>query len=242
VDQGRRARLASHLQGRGVELGPGHVPFEQPPGVKAVAYVDRWRPEQNRSLFPELATARFPQPDLIADFDLDRLSSLPDASQDFVICSHVLEHLAEPIGFLAEIHRLLRPSGTALIMLPDRRRTFDQHQDATPLAHLVAEYEAGVTRVDDDHIKTFLAKSGPGAMYLDRHDYDWHRLRSIHVHYWTDEEFLPVILYTIERLRLGWTLVDRLRTEEGSDEFGMVLRRSRRRSPRRFRRAWDAAP
>jgi SAM-dependent methyltransferase len=205
-----------------------------------VVYVDRWTPDRNRALFPELAAAPFAQPDVIADFDTDRLSPIPDASQDFVICSHVLEHLAEPIGF-AEIHRVLRLGGVALIMLPDRRRTFDQDQDPTPLAHLVAEHDAGVTKVDDDHVEAFLAKSGPGAMYLDRPDYDWHRQRSIHVHYWTDDEFLPVILYTIKRLGLRWQLVERLRTEEGSDEFGMVLRRSRRRSARRFRRAWAFA-
>jgi SAM-dependent methyltransferase len=41
----------------------------------------------------------------------------PDASFDCVVCSHVLEHVDDAKA-LAEIHRLLKPGGVALIMLP----------------------------------------------------------------------------------------------------------------------------
>ncbi|HEY6316876.1 MAG TPA: methyltransferase domain-containing protein, partial [Acidimicrobiia bacterium] len=117
VIPGRRQRLAAFLSGRGLELGPGHVPFDVPPGLE-ITFVDRWEPEQHADLFPDLPGATFIKPDVIANFDTDRLTPIADASQDFVICSHVLEHLAEPIGFVAEIYRVLRPGGIALILLP----------------------------------------------------------------------------------------------------------------------------
>ena len=41
----------------------------------------------------------------------------PDASYDCVVCSHVLEHVDDHKA-LREIYRVLRPGGTALIMLP----------------------------------------------------------------------------------------------------------------------------
>jgi SAM-dependent methyltransferase len=41
----------------------------------------------------------------------------PEASYDCVVCSHVLEHVDDRKA-LAEIHRVLRPGGVALIMLP----------------------------------------------------------------------------------------------------------------------------
>ena len=41
----------------------------------------------------------------------------PDASFDWVICSHVLEHVDDGRA-LREIHRVLGPGGVALIMLP----------------------------------------------------------------------------------------------------------------------------
>src|SRR6202050_913200 len=150
-----RRLLARQIVGSGLELGPGHVPFPGGPGV-SVRIVDRWNPKENHDLFPELEHADFVMPDVVADLNTDRLQPVSDASQDFVICSHVLEHLAEPIGLVADIHRVPRPGGVAMIFLPDRRRAFDRFRDGTPLAHLVAEYEAGVTEVDDAHLIDYL--------------------------------------------------------------------------------------
>jgi len=225
-----RRLLTRHIAGSGVEIGPGHVPFPVGPGT-TVRYLDRWQPEENHDLFPELADVEFPRPDIVADLNTDRLRALPDESQDFVIASHVLEHVAEPIGLLADIHRVLRPGGVGLILLPDRHRTFDRHRDPTPLAHLVAEYEAGVTEIDDDHVIEFLEKTGPplsGTPAQRRAIIELHLGRSIHVHCWTDQEFFPVLLYSVEHLGQRWEFVDgTLTDDEGPTgvEFGFLLRR-----------------
>ena len=155
-----RRLLTRHIVGSGLELGPGHAPFPAGPGT-SVRIVDRCQPEENRVLFAELEDAEFARPDIVADLNTDRLEAVADASQDFVICSHVLEHLAEPIGLLGDMHRVLRPGGVVLILLPDRHRTFDRYRTGTPLAHLVAEYESGVSEVDDEHILDFLTNAVP---------------------------------------------------------------------------------
>ena len=81
------------------------------PGA-SVRYVDRWQPEENLALFTNLEVgATFPKPDIVANLDVDRLSALADESQDFVIASHLLEHLADPLTQIAEIHRVLKPGG-----------------------------------------------------------------------------------------------------------------------------------
>ncbi len=49
-------------------------------------------------------------------FDIEAINAPADAF-DCVVCSHVLEHVDDRLA-LAEIHRVLRPNGTALIMLP----------------------------------------------------------------------------------------------------------------------------
>lgn len=233
-----RTLLSRHLFGSGVELGPGHQPFPVPfDGVK-VTYVDRWLPDQNRHLFPELGDAEYPVPDIVANLDVDKLRALDDDSQDFVIASHILEHLADPIGMVDEIHRVLRPGGVALILLPDRRRTFDRHRHPTSLWHLVAEFEAEVTEVDDEHIVEFIRGTQPEAEVaaFDEADptertklIDLHRERSIHVHCWTADEFTQVIAYTIGRLGHTWEFVDGALTEDEGPagiEFGYVLRRT----------------
>jgi SAM-dependent methyltransferase len=41
-----------------------------------------------------------------------------DASYDVVICTEMLEHCADPVGAVREMHRVLRPGGTVLVTSP----------------------------------------------------------------------------------------------------------------------------
>lgn len=227
------AVLARYLAGDGIELGPGHQPFPLPfPGTR-VRYVDRWKPSENQQLFPELGDdVVFPMPDIVADLNVEGLSVLADVSEDFVIASHLLEHLADPIAQIGEIHRVLRPGGIALIVLPDRRFTFDRARQATTLEHLIADHEAGLQVPDDAHIEEFLIytegwNSERDAAKRDA-TFEAHRQRSFHVHCWTQEEFLPVLRYSITDLKLSWELLDAMFVDDVPDsiEYGFVLRRS----------------
>jgi SAM-dependent methyltransferase len=233
-----RGGLTRHLVGSGIEVGPGHHPLVESNGWLAVRYVDRWQPDRNAELFPELEGETFTKPDLVVDLNRDALGPVPSTSEDFIVCSHVLEHLANPLRAIDDFHRVLRPGGTLLILLPDRRRTFDKDRPPTELGHVVEHFEAGDVEVDDEHIIEFLANTGPFPEHLQEAVADPrrrasvlepHRDRSIHVHCWTMEEFVPVIEYSIEALHNRWVFVDGLLTEEqGADgiEFGLVLRRS----------------
>ncbi len=227
------------------------------PGVH-VKYVDRWAPNENAELFPELGPeAPFAKPDIIANLDSDRLCAFEDDSIDFAIASHVLEHLADPIGLLAEIHRVIHPGGILLIVLPDRHLTFDRHRPPTPIEHLVAEHRSGVTEVDDAHIEEFISATaspdGPTPANLP-HDpierqqlIQLHRRRSVHAHCWDQGEFAVVLRYSIDPLDQHWEFVDAKLTEEGgpeSIEFGFVVRKSIATLPAtvfadRFESAWN---
>ncbi len=76
-------------------------------------------------------------PDIIGD-----ATALPLAAGklDFLIASHVLEHLPFPLAALRNWHQALSPSGKLLIKVPDKRYTFDRHRQRTPLSHLLAEH------------------------------------------------------------------------------------------------------
>ena len=228
-----RGLLARFLNGSGVELGPGHHPMPLPfPGV-SVRYVDRWQPEENLALFTNIeAGATFPKPDIVANLDVDRLCALADESQDFVIASHLLEHLADPLTQIEEIHRVLKPGAVVLVFLPDRRYTFDRKRSATPLAHLIAEHRDRVTVVSDEHIEDYLRKTDvwdpswtPEQV---REQLELNRQRSVHVHCWSEDEFLPVLEYTVLEMGMRWELLDAMFVEDVPEgfEFGFVLRRS----------------
>jgi SAM-dependent methyltransferase len=49
----------------------------------------------------------------------DRLSALPTGSVDVVVAFHVLEHLQDPLAFMAELLAALKPGGHAFIEVPD---------------------------------------------------------------------------------------------------------------------------
>jgi SAM-dependent methyltransferase len=225
--------LSAHLAGEGIELGPGHQPWPTSYPSTCTRYVDRWMPAENRELFSELPDdkAEFPKPDVVANLDTDRLSMFEAESQDYVIASHVLEHVADPLGLLHEIHRVLRPGGVLLLLLPDRHRTFDRNRRPTTLAHLVDENAAGVEVVDDAHVEDFLGSTGE-LIGEDRPDeraqqIEWHRRRSVHAHCWDAAEFLEVLVHQVLVDDQPWELIDAIFSGdvEQSIEFGYVLRR-----------------
>jgi SAM-dependent methyltransferase len=230
-----RRALARHLVGDGIEIGPSSKPFPLPIGAD-VRYVDRWPAARSRELYPELDGVEFLDPDIVADLDVDGLSPIADGSVDFVVASHVFEHVANPIGLLDEIHRVLPDGGLAVIVLPDRRTTFDAPRQPTPLADVIADFRRSTKEVDDVHMLDFLLNAGPGAAYREMPAesergafFEWHRDRSIHVHCWDQQEFSPVIAFGIEGLGHRWEHVDGFATDDPAAdgiEFGLVVQKS----------------
>jgi len=81
---------------------------------------------------------------------------LPDACADHVLCSHFLEHVhpVEARAILADLHRVLRPGGTAHLIVPD-------------LGVLVDEYvkSRGEPEAADQLVReTFLSRESRGSL------------------------------------------------------------------------------
>jgi len=227
---GVRQMFARHLIGTGLELGALHHPYTAPLSAIETRYVDRWTPDEAKELFPELGDVDFTAADYIADMNVDRLSMIEDESQDFVIASHVLEHVANPLALLVDMHRVLRPGGTVLIMLPDMRRTSDYRRTPTTVEHLVDEYERDVREVDEAHLEEYARNvnhyEGEGD---ELKEYLAHLAqRSIHVHAWSEEDFFAALHHAVAHLGCHFELVELLQTEEFTKniEYGYVLRRT----------------
>jgi SAM-dependent methyltransferase len=231
-----RSRWGSMLAGKGIEIGPGHVPFPVPGPVK-VRFIDRWRSDENKQLFPELGPgAGFPEPDIKADLDADRLRAMRSGSQDFVIACHILEHLANPLAMMLEIDRVTRPGGRVVIVLPDRTETFDRSRPPTSLEHLVEEFRRDIHEIPRDHLVEAVAAQVRlrGDMRdldvigkeLGEEELEMHRRRSIHAHVWCQAEFSDVLRYARDELGIDWTVLETMDTgDDGTygDEFGWLL-------------------
>jgi len=148
------------IRGAGLEIGALHEPFPVPEGT-AITYADTLTVDQAARLFPEIDAARITKADRILNLDVDGLVCFPEKSFDFVIISHVLEHLANPIRVVGEVFRVLRTGGRAIIAVPDMRFTFDRSRKITPFKHLMDDYQNAVTENSDEHYLDFLGGVAP---------------------------------------------------------------------------------
>lgn len=59
---------------------------------------------------------------------------------DYVIASHVIEHVPDLIGWLRELASILRPTGEVRLAVPDMRFTFDRLRRETQLSDVLLSY------------------------------------------------------------------------------------------------------
>lgn len=106
------------------------------------------------------------------------LSRIPSTSYDFVLSSHTLEHVANPLKALFEWTRVLKGDGVLALIVPHRDGTFDHRRPVTLLSHLIQDFEEQVGEGDLTHLGEILElhdmAKDPGAG-----DFDAFRQRSI---------------------------------------------------------------
>lgn len=85
--------------------------------------------------------------------DLNRISS---EKYDFVISSHCLEHCANTLKSVNEWLRILKKGGVLLLVLPDKRYTFDHNRSITKFSHLREDYANKVNEDDLTHLSEIL--------------------------------------------------------------------------------------
>lgn len=84
------------------------------------------------------------------------LDSIADGSLDFILSSHSLEHIANPLKALKEWLRILKKGGGMLLILPDKRYTFDRNRPITTFAHILDDYEKNIGEDDLTHLDEIL--------------------------------------------------------------------------------------
>jgi SAM-dependent methyltransferase len=195
--------LAKHLRGRGIEIGALWRKFPVPPRA-AVYYVDRLPDENLRQHYAEVSTPVV-RPDVVAD-----AMRLPFSSRslDFVIVSHVLEHLPLPLAALRQWYEVLRPGGILLLKIPDKRHTFDVRRQRTTLHHLIAEDQDGSQFDKRAHFEDWVEhvvgrRRGTPEFQKDlthllESDY------SIHYHAWIDQDIREIVEHTRTVMGLQW--------------------------------------
>lgn len=228
--EARAEFAARYLFGEGLEIGALHQPLAMPAHAK-VRYVDRMKTDELRREYPELA--EWDLVDVGVVDDGETLATVAAESQDFIVANHFVEHCENPIGTIETHLSKLKPGGILFYAVPDKRFTFDFRRAVTPLAEMVADYDEGPERSRAEHydqwtrlvIAEDLATSA-GPLSDDELERKARELEvakySIHMHVWTQAEFLRLILACRERLGEGFDIEA---TAKRAIEFIVVLRK-----------------
>ena len=163
---------------RGIEIGALASPLLRPPDAD-IRFVDHADQAALREKYRGDANV---DPDAIVPVDAvwgerTLAECFPGELFDYLVASHVIEHVPDMIGWLGEIAGVLRPGGRLILAVPDRRYSFDVLRRETSLSELVGNHLAGARRptpaqvfdynahaVELDHITAWTAMPAPAAL------------------------------------------------------------------------------
>jgi SAM-dependent methyltransferase len=136
-----------NLSGLGLEVGPGCHPLiagNPQYNVRSLDHADR------EGLIAKYAAlgenvAGVPHIDYI--WKGQRYKNLVGAERfDYIIASHVIEHIPDLIGFIESCAEILKDDGVLSLAIPDRRFTFDYYRPRASLARVVDCHLQGKTK------------------------------------------------------------------------------------------------
>jgi SAM-dependent methyltransferase len=185
-----RRYLYSLCTGAGVEIGPGPKPQILPSDETAVRYVEQSPPQKWAELYG--GDSLVPVDDSLWDhYVVGNADAVPvePGSLDFVFSSHVVEHLANPLGHFAYWSTLLKPGGRVVAVIPDREGCKDFVFRRSSTEEIEAEFRAGAMGVELRHYERWAKHRLPGHSAQNIMESG----RSIHVHFYTAKSMRDIL-------------------------------------------------
>ncbi len=214
------------LSGEGIEIGG----FEHPaalPNARKIVRCDRLWKSEVVAVFSEIDPTNLPEVDVRIDLDRDGLAPFADASLDFVVCCHVLEHLKNPVKAVDEIMRALRQGGRAALAVPDRDHTFDRHRPLTGWERLQGIHAADANEPSADDYMDIVRHVHPQMLAVgeaERRGYLEHlRKRREHLNVWDSRTFPDFLNRCRSLLGREWRILYEVTAAANQFEYFVVL-------------------
>ncbi len=141
-----------------LEIGPLYRPFVLKSEGKVI-YVDHADTRTLREKYkddPNFNVADIVEVDAVWGRQTLRECVGVDRKVDFIIASHVIEHVPDLIAWLQELKSVLSQGGEIRLVIPDKRYTFDYTRRTTELADILDAYlrkaRAPLPRCILDHV------------------------------------------------------------------------------------------
>jgi hypothetical protein len=134
--------------GKGLEVGPSHTPVAPKSEGFDVEILDK----DCQSTLQEKYRPR-PHVDINNIEEVDYVWSGESYAAltgnldyyDWIIASHVIEHVPNFVGFLNDCAEIMKADGVLSLVVPDKRYCFDQFRPLTSLSQIIDTYDAGLT-------------------------------------------------------------------------------------------------
>lgn len=148
---------------RAIEIGPLDRPVLTKPkfDVRYLDFADTQTLREKYSSDP--GVGHVAEVDIVWD-GAQRLSSVVGGEETFdaVVASHVIEHVPDPIGWLAQFADVLVNDGIVNLAIPDKRVTFDVNRRLTEASDWIDGFlrkltQPSYTQVFDFHTKTVMS-------------------------------------------------------------------------------------
>ncbi|MEJ0046998.1 MAG: methyltransferase domain-containing protein [Rhodospirillales bacterium] len=234
----------------GLEIGPRESPLITR-AHGPVLYADYTDTATIRATLPHpsIDPARVVEIDIVTGGG--KLSAAMAQRVDYIVASHVAEHVPDLLGWLADLHLVLKPGGTLGLAIPDRRFTFDRYRAESTIAEaveaFVLEYQRPSLRQIFDSawqaipmevaegwrggpdeaasLRHRLAKL-PLALQLVRDVHASGRYNDAHCWVFTPASFLEFFDHAAQLALLPYVMEAFQPTEQGGYEFYTVFRRA----------------
>ena len=165
---GREAKVLFALdrRGRGLEIGPSFNPIAPKSAGFNVEIIDHATAPELREKYrvhPNVDISRIEEVDQVwRGESLDELLGV--ARYDWIIASHVIEHLPDLVSFLRQCTRLLSPGGVLSLVIPDKRYCFDYFRWPSTTGDLLQAFTEARRRhpagVVFDHVAQIVRRGG----------------------------------------------------------------------------------
>jgi hypothetical protein len=136
-------RDIAHAQG--LEIGPRNAPLVRKADgpILYADYADTETVRANLNVSGE-------DPSGVLEIDIvtggGSLAAVAPGKVDYILASHVAEHVPDLLGWLIDLHAILTEGGTVGLAIPDRRFTFDRFRAESTIAEAVEAYLLAATR------------------------------------------------------------------------------------------------
>jgi SAM-dependent methyltransferase len=165
--QARAASLTDMGRGTGLEIGPLDSPIalRSAYNVRYVDVVDTAGLRDKYGDDPNVVTEEIAEVDYALQGPNGLIRPLAevvrdDAPFDWAVASHVIEHVPDLIGWLAEIAEVITDGGQLVLMIPDRRFSFDVRRPQTTIGQILQAHTMADTvpseRAVFDHFRSYV--------------------------------------------------------------------------------------